>query len=113
MALQAEQTTNAANGQKVERNTKNKDFGFEDRVELEGYLQDLLEAQGNQCAITQLPLQFNGSHDDKQMLCSLDRIDSDEHYQLDNLQIVCRFVNFWKSYMEDTEFRWLLSIVQQ
>ncbi|MCD1634446.1 hypothetical protein K7H91_11755 [Martelella mediterranea] len=113
MAMQAEQTTKTANGQTVERIAKNKDFGFKDRQELECYLYDLLEAQANQCAITGLPLQFIGSHDDQQMLCSLDRIDSKGHYERDNLQIVCRFVNFWKNNMEDAEFRRLLCVVRQ
>jgi len=113
MAFQAEQTTKTANGQKVERKAKTKNFGFKDRLELERYLHDLLEAQGNRCAISDLSLQFIGSHDDKQMLCSLDRIDSDGHYESDNLQIVCRFVNFWKSDMVDTEFRRLLSVIRQ
>jgi hypothetical protein len=111
--MQVEQTTKSANGQTVERIAKNKDFGFKDRLELERYLHDLLEAQGNRCAITGLPLQFSGSHDDKQMLSSLDRIDSSGHYERDNLQIVCRFVNFWKSDMADVEFRRLLAIVKQ
>jgi hypothetical protein len=112
MAYQAEQTTKNANGQIVERAVKLKTFGFQDRSELERYLLDLLEANDNQCAVSGLPLQFKGSHDDTQMLCSLDRIDSSGHYERNNLQIVCKFINFWKNSMSDSEFRRLLSIIQ-
>lgn len=108
MAFQAMQTSSASNGQTVERKLKNKEFGFKDQEELKRLLQDLLEAQGDRCALSGLPLQFRGSHDDDWMLCSLDRIDSNGHYERDNLQIVCRFINFWKSNMENDLFKRLL-----
>jgi hypothetical protein len=46
------------------------------------------------------------------MLCSLDRIDSDGHYEEENLQIVCRFINRWKSDSDDAEFRRLVRLLQ-
>jgi hypothetical protein len=46
------------------------------------------------------------------MLASLDRINSDGHYSDGNLQVVCRFVNQWKSNMPDGEFRRLLGMVR-
>jgi hypothetical protein len=64
------------------------------------------------CAITDLPLQYEGEHDDIAMVCSLDRIDSSKHYEPGNLQVVCRFVNRWKSDSPDAEFRRLIRIVQ-
>lgn len=83
-----------------------------DRWELEKYIRDLFEAQEGLCAVTGLPLQFSDG-DDSQLCCSLDRIDSDGHYAAGNLQIVCRFINFWKSNSDDGEFRRLIDIVQQ
>jgi len=109
MAYQAEVTTQNSNGQETNRTVKNKDFLFRDKYELEGLIADLLEAQDDRCAISGLRLQFLGSHDDEWMLCSLDRIDSDGHYESCNLQVVCRFVNRWKSDIDDGEFRRLLS----
>ena len=47
-----------------------------------------------------------------QGLPSLDRIDSDGHYEIGNLQLVCRFANFWKGASENEEFRPLLAIVR-
>jgi len=42
----------------------------------------------------------------------LDRIDSSGHYELGNLQVVARFINFWKRDTEDFEFRRLLAVVR-
>jgi hypothetical protein len=75
-------------------------------------LNALLELQEGLCAITGLKLQFYGDEDDKEMLCSLDRVDSDGHYEIGNLQIVCRFVNRWKSDGDDRQFRRLLDLVR-
>jgi len=112
MARQAQQTSSQSNGQVVERAVKSKDFSFANLQELESYLRELLKAQKGQCAISKLPLQYHGSHDDPQMLCSLDRIESSAHYARGNLQIVCRFINRWKSDMDDAEFRRLLGILR-
>ncbi|WP_298963557.1 hypothetical protein [uncultured Roseibium sp.] len=55
-------------------------------------------------------MQFDGSDD--QLRPSLDRIDSNGHYELGNLQVVARFINKWKSDSEDAEFRRSLEIVR-
>ena len=81
--------------------------------ELEEYLKALWRTQEGLCAISSLQMQLDGEHDDDEMLCSLDRIDSDGHYELDNLQIVCRFINRWKSNQDDSEFRRLLNAVRE
>ncbi len=44
-----------------------------------------------------IDLQFHGQHSDKNLRPSLDRIDSEGHYVESNLQVVCQFINFWKS----------------
>ena len=100
-----------ANGQVVATRVKNKELRMTD-AQLDKLLRDLLRVQGNCCAITGLPLQFRGAHSDENMLASLDRIDSSGHYEPDNLQIVCRFINFWKQASDDQEFRRLLNLVR-
>lgn len=100
-----------SNGQVIPTKVKNKELRMSD-AELDKLLHELLEVQGDRCAITGLPLQFRGTHSDENMLPSLDRIDSGGHYEHGNLQIVCRFVNFWKQASDDSEFRRLLNLVR-
>ena len=111
MALSAESIAAGAQGQTVERTTKIKELRIS-RRELEKYLEALLQTQEGLCAISTLPLQYDGECDDMEMLCSLDRIDSDGHYEPGNLQVVCRFINRWKSDQDDVTFRRLLSAVR-
>lgn len=100
-----------SNGQVIPTKVKNKELRMSD-AELDKLLHELLEVQGDRCAITGLPLQFRGTHSDENMLPSLDRIDSSGHYEQGNLQIVCRFINFWKQASDDSEFRRLLNLVR-
>lgn len=100
-----------SNGQVIPTKVKNKELRMSD-AELDKLLHELLEIQGDSCAITGLPLQFQGAHSDENMLPSLDRIDSSGHYEHGNLQIVCRFINFWKQASDDSEFRRLLTVVR-
>lgn len=111
MAMVAKGTVAASNGQQILRTVKNKELRIADG-QLEPYLNALLDVQEGLCAITGLKLQFEGDADDKEMLCSLDRIDSDGHYEIGNLQIVCRFVNRWKGDGDDRQFRRLLDLVR-
>lgn len=92
---------------------KNKDLRFGDQLAFEHFLVALIDAQEGRCAITDLPLQFDGEHTDLEFLCSLDRIDSDRDYEDGNLQVVCRFVNRWKGADNDTEFRRLIDAVRR
>ena len=62
--------------------------------------------------VTGIPFHFHGPGADSNLLPSVDRIDSDGHYETGNIQIVCRFVNFWKSDTDDEEFRRLLMLVR-
>lgn len=109
MANQAEKTAKQSYGQAVERTVKNKDLRLSKEA-LISHLNELLDETGNRCAITGLTLQFEGLDD--QLRPSLDRIDSNGHYESGNLQVVARFINFWKSNTEDTEFRRLIAIVR-
>ncbi len=112
MALTAWNTTRNSNGQTAERTVKNKEFGFANVLELETFVNKLLSIQEGICAISGLTLQYRDSCDDPAMLCSLDRIDSNGHYERGNLQVVCRFINKWKSDAPDDEFRRLLHVVR-
>lgn len=112
MALTAWNTTQNSNGQSVEKKVKNKDFGFENVLELEAFVNQLLDMQQGICAISGLPFQYREFCEDPAMLYSLDRIDSNGHYERGNLQVVCRFINKWKSNTPDEEFRRLLHIVR-
>lgn len=82
------------------------------RQELERIIEALIERQAGFCAITGLPLGWLGECEDPAMLASLDRVDSNGHYQEDNLQVVCRFVNKWKGSSPDGEFRRLLALLR-
>jgi hypothetical protein len=112
MAMTARGTAANANGQEVQRTVKNKELRFPSPTELEKYIDGLIEDQEGLCAITNIKLQFRGEHDDNELLCSLDRIDSNGHYEAGNLQIVCRFVNRWKNDGDDAEFRRLVGLVR-
>lgn len=105
-------TTKYANGQMEERRVKNKDLKMSIQ-DLEKTIRRLIEDQKGTCKLSGLPLQFHGTGHDRQMLPSLDRIDSNGHYEPGNLQVVCRFINDWKSNTEDDEFRRLLAMVQR
>jgi hypothetical protein len=112
MAMTARDTVAGANGQQVLRTLKNKELKFASSQEFEKYLIDLLEMQEGVCAVTGLTLQYDGEYDDAEMLCSLDRIDSDQHYEAGNLQVVCRFANRWKGSGNDEVFRRLIHAVR-
>lgn len=103
----------AASGQMSESINKTKHFSFPDDAALESHIACLLERQGRLCAITSLPLQFEGDGlPDEHLLASLDRIDSSGHYEPGNLQIVCRFINRWKRDDSDENFRRLIALIR-
>jgi len=112
MAMQAFSTASRSNGQEVTRVAKNKEVRFT-QTELEEYLVALIGAQEGLCALTELPLQLDGQYDDAELLPSLDRIDSDGHYEAGNLQVVCRFANRWKNDDKDDNFRRLIGVVRR
>lgn len=109
MAEQANQTAKQSYGQKVERTIKNKDLRLS-KEDLIKHLKEFLEETGDRCAISGILLHYDGP--DPQLRPSLDRIDSAGHYEAGNLQVVARFINFWKSDTDDSEFRRLLAIVR-
>jgi len=112
MVQTVRETVAGANGQQVLRNVKSKELRFQNAQVFENYLTRLFDSQEGLCALTGIPLQLDGEHDDAELLCSVDRIDSVGHYELGNLQIVCRFVNRWKNDDYDANFRRLLSLAR-
>lgn len=105
-------TTNTANGQTVERVIKKKDLGFSSAAALQDYITELMGAQECCCELTGLPLELDEVNGDPAMFASLDRIDSNGHYEPGNLQVVCRFANFWKGASDDAEFRLLIEVIR-
>ena len=112
MCQSVENTIRNANGQVVARPVKSKELRMT-RAELEELLRFLLDRQGNRCALTGIPFHFAGPNADNQLRPSVDRIDSNGHYEDGNLQIVCRFVNFWKRDSDNEEFKRLLILLRR
>lgn len=112
MARTAGKTTANADGRELTSTVKVKNMLFSSEEALGVYIESLIADQEGLCAITGLRLQFDGDEDDSEMLCSLDRIDSDGHYERGNLQVVCRFINRWKNNDRDEEFRRLIDCLQ-
>jgi hypothetical protein len=111
MRLSVENTAKNANGQIVQRVLKTKELRMT-AAELEKLIASLLDLQDNRCALTGIPFQFLVPEADKNLLPSLDRKDSAGHYEVGNLQIVCQFINFWKSDSDNAEFQRLLMLVR-
>ena len=111
MRYSVENTVQNARGQIAERRMKNKELRM-NAAALEKLIASLLDLQGDRCALTGIPFHFHGPDADRNLLPSVDRIDSDGHYEAGNIQIVCQFINFWKSDTGDDEFRRLLMLVR-
>ena len=111
MRRSVENTVRNANGQLVERIVKNKELRM-NPAKLEDLLRSLLKSQQDRCALTGIPLHLARSGADTNLQPSVDRIDSNGHYEDGNLQIVCQFVNFWKADSNNEEFKHLLKLVR-
>jgi hypothetical protein len=108
-------TTGCADGRKIDRTAKIKNMGFSSQTDLEEYLKKLAADQDYHCALTDLPLnRADESHeiDEHEMNISLDRIDSNGHYERGNLQLVCKFANRWKGADDNELFRALIEQVR-
>ena len=113
MMFTIRETVKNSNGQQVLRTLKNKKLMCSE-AEMKAHLAELMVTQEGLCAITRLPLHLDGhEHIDYDMLASVDRIDSNGHYEIGNVQLVCRFVNFWKCSQENGKFIELLEKVVQ
>ena len=105
-------TVKHANGQKVEVTKKLKELGLS-RDELDAHLRDLMKLQQGKCALTGIKIDLRKEGFDRALRASPDRKNSNGHYELGNIQIVCTFVNGWKGAMPDEEFRRLLELVRR
>jgi hypothetical protein len=107
----AAETAAANSGKIVQQISKIKELHISKQV-LEEHIGELIKNQEGRCALTGIPLQYRGEHHDELLLASLDRKDSNGHYEKSNLQVVCRFVNFWKGDTPNDKFLWLLALAR-
>lgn len=107
------QTTSQANGQLVisVKHMKNKTIvGTE--AEMRKHLAELWEKQEGRCALSGIPMHAPGQDNiEPDLRVSPDRIDSNGHYEIGNIQLVCRFINYWKCAAENGKFLDLLDLV--
>lgn len=87
---------------------KSKEWGFDSDEAFRACVNQLMLT--GRCALSELELDLTMADGD--LAPSLDRIDSNGHYQPDNLQVVARFVNRWKSDDLDQNFRRLLGLLR-
>jgi hypothetical protein len=62
--------------------------------------------------LTGLEMILDGVDGDRELRCSLDRIDSSKHYERGNLQIVCKFANRWKGASDNDQFKRLVEMIR-
>lgn len=107
------ETTSKANGQleiHVKSMKDKKIIGTEQAMR--AHLADLWKTQNGRCKISgismHVPTQEGAKAD---LMVSPDRIDSNGHYEAGNIQLVCRFINYWKCAAENGKFLDLLDLV--
>jgi len=101
MAATATHTAAYANGQTVLMTVKRKDISFT-RAELEDEIARLLKEQHYCCALTGYDFRKNLKNPHLKM--SLDRKNSSKGYVENNLQVVTRAANFYKSASDETDW---------
>jgi hypothetical protein len=109
--FQIGQTVLRADGRIVQSTAKIKNLLVTDD-EMRELLIKLYRSQSGLCALTGVPMLLKGDDGPKDLLLSVDRIDSNGHYEPKNVQLVCRFANFWKSSADNSRFKELLEIVK-
>jgi hypothetical protein len=68
---------------------------FRNQFELENYIDELMLVQDGVCALTGLRMLFDDDDGDPELRCSLDRIDSNGHYERGNSRLSA-IANRWK-----------------
>lgn len=91
---------------------KKKKFDFTGRKEVEAYIDALFDAQEGRWAISELPM-HRVDGDEWEMHRLMDRIGGKRHRQQSNLQVVCWFINRWKSASEDVQLRRSVAMMQE
>jgi len=76
-------------------------------------LVDLWDRQGGRCAVTGRPMTYlKGNRTGLSTNVSLDRIDNSLGYDLGNIRLVCKAVNYMKNVMTDAEMlEWCRAII--
>jgi hypothetical protein len=87
---------------------KKKGFDFDLTAE---FCKELLDKSDYKCAVTGLQMTLDSANRKKAnaFKCSLDRINSDKGYTVDNVRFVCWAVNQMKSDRTDEEFKFWIN----
>ncbi len=100
------------NGQLILKKLKDKKLVGCTEAQMKAHLGELLLQQEGRCKLTGIQMHLPGQDGMKlDLKVSPDRIDSDGHYQIGNIQLVCRFINYWKCTNENGKFLELLDLV--
>ena len=105
------QTLAVSDGRSVERVMKIKDTDMSE-AEMKSHISELLILQNGCCALSGLEYQLPDDCTDPDLKASPDRIDSNLGYVKGNIQIVCWFINRWKSDDSNASFQRLLSMIR-
>lgn len=94
---------------------KRRNIKWDEGLTLE-YLWNLLVKQDFKCALTSMPIQLtkerkNGNVNFSKMTASLDRIDSNKDYTIDNVQWIHKDINFMKNDFDQDYFKNLCKLV--
>lgn len=112
LMLKIKHTVDQANGQVVMSVKSMKNKELIDEVAVKAHLRQLYIDQDGRCKISGIPMHVPGQDNkNPDLMVSPDRIDSNGHYEVGNLQLVCRFINFWKCAADNSAFADLLDLV--
>lgn len=86
---------------KIKGRAVKSNFEFNLTVE---FIRDLLITQNNKCALSDLNIELKPNYKIKEKTASLDRIDNNKGYIIDNVQWVHKDINFMKGKLEQKSF---------